>query len=348
MTKSQQMISPIKLLQEFQGWLSRHRALALLFMLGILLWIFQTWLQRPQPRIFHVLGSSTRHVDTLWIKQEIFTQMVGYCSKAIYAMPITRDSLRAIDINTGATKWEVGLPLGRGGGARGLLMDQNTIYIATSVFVDAYEITTGKLKWSTKLGEGHVSVIPQLDSNLLRVYYGSKLIELDPISGKLLTAVPNETIAWSSGNIILKVTPTNQLAAFDKELGNLLWANDSLFYVDEGQEPLDIGNNTLLVSLVKGVCAQNLETGEYRWCHPEIDISNVAIDSQSHLGYAMRDDLVLLTIDLQTGRVLGETSFLSSQPIDDKIGSVSSISFSDGVVVISFSDSGQTFGLKYK
>jgi hypothetical protein len=62
----------------------------------------------------------------------------------------------------------------------------------------------------------------------------------------------------------------------------------------------------------------------------------------------MREDLVLLAIDLETGNILGETNFLSTQPIDKQIGSVSSITASDGVVVVSFSDSGQTFALKFK
>jgi hypothetical protein len=61
----------------------------------------------------------------------------------------------------------------------------------------------------------------------------------------------------------------------------------------------------------------------------------------------MRDDLVLVTIDLQTGEVLGETTFLSSQPVDKEIGSLSSIAFSNGVIVVSFSDSGQTLGLVF-
>ena len=58
-------------------------------------------------------------------------------------MPYTRDSLRAIDISNGSTKWEVALPLERGGGADSLLSDQNTVFVVTSIFIDAYEITKG-------------------------------------------------------------------------------------------------------------------------------------------------------------------------------------------------------------
>lgn len=335
----------MKLSQQFRNWLPRRGALALLIMMVVLLWIFQIWLKRPQPHISHVLGSSTQQVDVLWLKQEIFTQMAGNGSGVIYAMPITRDELKTINISNGVIYWEVKLPLERGGGARGLLTEQNTVFVATSVFVDAYKRETGELKWSTQLGDGHVSVIPQLDSNILRIYYGDKLIELDPETGKILTMVPKDAIVWMSGNIILQVSPANQLIALDKQSSEVLWTSNRLFYLDERHDPIDIGKNSLLVGFTRGVCALNLKNGEYYWCHPEIYISDVAIDYQSQLGYAMREDLVLLTIDLQTGDVLGETSFLSSQPIDEQIGSMSSITFSDGVLVISFSDSGQTFGL---
>jgi outer membrane protein assembly factor BamB len=335
----------MKTSKQFRGWLSRRGALALFIMLVALIWIFQIWLERHQPRISHVLGTSTQHVDVLWSNQEIFTQVTSNEDGAIYAMPITRGNFRAIDIHDGSTTWEVDLPLEKGGGAAGMLATQNKIFIVTSIFVDAYEATTGELKWSTKLGDGHVSVIPQLDSNILRIYYGDKLIELEPETGKILTMIPKDAIVWVSDNIILQVSPANQLIALDKQSSEVLWTNNRLFYLDERHEPLDIGRNSLLVGFTRGVCALNLENGEYYWCHPEIYISDVAIDYQSQLGYAMREELVLLTIDLQTGDVLGETSFLSSQPIDEQNGSMSSITFSDGILVVSFSDSGQTFGL---
>ena len=91
-----------------------------------------------------------------------------------------------------------------------------------------------------------------------------------------------------------------------------------------------------------------LRNGEDGWCRPEAYISRVAVDRQSQLGYAMRDDFVLVTIDLKTGNVLGETSFLSSEPAKEYSGFVSSVVVSDGVVVVSFYDSGQAFGLSIK
>lgn len=334
--------------KKITAWLSQRWVLIIFFLLVVLLWIMSIWPQKTQLQIVHTLGPSTQSAEVLWIKQEIFTRMASNGSRVVYAMPITRDSLMAIDINNGSTLWKIELPLERGGGARDLLVDQNAVFVATSIFIDKYETTTGKLKWSTKLGDGHVSVITQIDAGVLRVYYGDELLELDSETGKILTSVAKHATIWMTDNVILKTSPNNHVIALNKQSGETLWTNNRLFYIDEDQKPLNIGNNKLLVGFGKGVCVINLQTGEYGWCNPEINISRVVVDSQSELGYAMREDLVLLTINLQTGNILGETSFLSSEPVDDQIGTVSAITFSDGVVNISFSDSNQTFGLVIK
>jgi outer membrane protein assembly factor BamB len=262
-------------------------------------------------------------------------------------MDLARDNLIAFDIRSGTTIWKTELPFERSG-AHSLLADENTVFVVTSVSVDAYEVTTGELKWSTRLGDGHVSIVSQLDSDKVRVYYGDKLHEIDSETGKILTTLPKDIIVWVLDDIILQETPTYKLIAINNQTDELLWTNDRGPYVREDYKPQDIGGDNLIVGFVRGICVLNLQTGEYSWCRPEIDITKLAIDYQSQQGFAMQDDLVLLTIDLQTGNVLGETSFLSSEPIDEQIGFLSSIIFSDGVVVISFSDSGQTFGLEFK
>ncbi|HLO32829.1 MAG TPA: PQQ-binding-like beta-propeller repeat protein, partial [Anaerolineales bacterium] len=322
--------------------------LTLLMALIVPIGILHACLQKPQPRITHSLGSSTQQVDVLWLKQEILTKITSGGNGTIYAMPISREWLMAINARDGTPIWNTELPLERGGGARGLLTNQNTVFVTTNIIADAYETTTGKLQWSTRLGNGHVSVIPQLDSNILRIYYGGKLIELDPKTGKMLTTIPKDNITWVSGDVVLQSSTTKQVVALDRRSNKSLWTNDRLFYIDEGKQPLDIGDGKLIVGFVRGICALDLRTGKYNWCRPEIYISNLAIDYQSQRGFAMRDDLMLLTIDLHTGKVLGETRFLSSKLVDEQLGFLSSIAFSNGVVVVSFSDSGQTFGLEFK
>jgi outer membrane protein assembly factor BamB len=330
-----------------QTWLLSQRTLTPFIVLTIMLWTIHACSQSPQQHIVHSLGASTQEVDVLWLKQEVFTQTTGY-GEIMYAMPISRDSLKAINISDGTTLWNTALPLERGGGARGLLANPNAVFVTTSIFADAYDPNTGELIWSTSLGDGHVSVVPQLDTKLLRVYYGNRLIDLETETGKIIASTDKDDVVWISENTILQISPSGQLTAINQQTGNSIWSNKKSFYIDESQEPINIGNEKLIVGLIKGICVLDLRTGEYSWCHPEIDISNVATNNQSQLGFAVRNDLMLLTIDLETGNVLGETRFLSSEPVDEQKGSVSSITYSNGVVVVSFSDSGQTFALGIK
>ncbi len=334
----------MKLDPELQKLLSRRGAPILAIVFIVLIWIVQLWLQKPLPLITHALGSSTQHVNTLWIRQEISTWPTASANGKVFTMLIDSDSLAAIDIKTGATIWKTALSFEQSG-ARGILANQNTVFVVTTLNVDAYDAKTGELKWSTKLGDGHVSIICQLDSDVLRVYYGDKIYELDSGTGKILDTLPKGLTIWISGNTVLR-----GFAAFDKQTGKLLWNQGLPFYLDEGIKPIDLSSNVLLVAEEqgRGICALNLHTGQYNWCRPENFNSMMAIDHQSQLGYAMRDDFVLITIDLQTGNVLGETSFLSSEPINKQVGSVSSITVSDGIVVVGFSDSRQTFGLSIK
>jgi outer membrane protein assembly factor BamB len=287
----------------------------------------------------------------LWFSQNFYAKMAVDESGVSYVMTFSRESLVAIENRSGAILWQVALPLERGGGARGLLANQNTVFVVTSIEIDAYEATTGALKWSTNLGGGHVSIVSQLDSDTVRIYYGDKLFEIDPETGKILSTAPKDSIIWVSGNVVIKTQPNNRLAAFDKQTDESLWTKCDMcdmFYAREDKEPQHIDTDTLIVGYKdKRICALDLLIGKDRWCRPEAYISKVAIDHQSQLGYAMRDDMVLVTIDLQTGNVLGETSFLSSEPAQEYFGFVP-IVFSDGTVVVSFGDSGQTFGLKFR
>ncbi|MGA7194176.1 MAG: PQQ-binding-like beta-propeller repeat protein, partial [Anaerolineales bacterium] len=239
--------------------------------------------------------------------------------------------------------------------ADSLLANQTTVFAIPTLSVDAYDAKTGQLKWSTPLGQGHVTIISQLDGSVVRVYYGDTIYELDSETGNLLATMPKRNIVWVSGNIVLKtVVPDQyQLSAYDRQTGALLWNQGPLFFVDEPYTPQVLSKDILIVaegqswSGLGGICAMNLQTGKYNWCRPEDFFSMMAINDQSQLGYGMRNDLVLLTVDLQTGNIVGETSFLSSKPFDKQVGSISSVTVSDGVVVVSFHDSFQTFGLEF-
>lgn len=339
----------MKRLQEFRIRLSPRWTLVLsIVFLTILLWILQIRLTRSTSSLTHTLGHSTQHVDVLWsTKDDMFNLVTANPHGVAFTMPMARDSLIALDVRSGTAIWKTKLQFEHSG-VKNLLTNENTVFLVTSISVDAYDSITGKLKWSRKLGEGHVSIVSQLDSDKVRVYYGDKLYEIDTKTGEILSNIPKDDIVWISNDILLRETSTNKLVAVSKRTNEVLWTNDQEPYITDDHKPRDIGEGNLVVGFVKGICRLNMQTGEYSWCRPEIDISKLAVDEQSHIGYAMRDDLVLITIDLQTGKVLGETNFLSNRAINEQIGFFSSMAFSDGVVIIAFSDSSQTFGLEFK
>jgi outer membrane protein assembly factor BamB len=338
----------MNLWRNFCMWLSKRWPLVLVIALLLIVWLGQLWLERPQPSITRTLGSSTQRVNVLWLSQDISAPVVTNEKGMVFAISATRDSLVAIQAETGTTTWETPLSFEERD-VRSMLVNQNIVFLVTTLTVDAYDAETGQLKWSTKLGQGHVTIMSQLDARVLRVYYGDQIFELDAETGKILNSQPKGDIIWISGDTVLKV-----FSAFDRQTGKLLWNQGPPFYLDEGIEPKGLGIDTLLVaqrpgsSFIKGICALNLRTGQHNWCRPEEFSSVMAVDQQSQFGYAMRSDTVLLTIDLQTGHILGTTSFLSSStPTPKEIGAFSSIAASNGVVVVSFSDSKQTFGLKF-
>lgn len=341
----------MKLSERFRVWLARRGALVLFFVALVILSIVPKLREKPPLRISRTLGSSTQHVEVLWLSQNFYTKIAVDKSEAIYAIPFPNNSLVAIDNRSNVILWQVDLPLERVGGVVGLLANQTTVFVVTSIELEAYEATNGALKWSTNLGDGHVSIVSQLDSDVVRIHYGDKLFEIDPETGNVLSTTPKDSVIWVSGNVVLKSLPNNQLTAFDKQTGESLWIKCDvcdMFYAREDKEPQHMDTDTLIVGYKdKRICALDLRTGKDRWCRPEAYISRVAIDHQYQLGYAMRDDYVLVTLDLQTGNILGETVFLTSEP-DKEYFDFVPIAFSDGVVIVAFGDSGQTFGLKFR
>ena len=174
----------MRLKQKFQNW-SSYKRLSLIFGIAvILLWGIPTLLDRlSSTTITYTLDPSVQSVKVVWIRNEIFTRIASNGTELLFATPIGGDYIEFIDVNNGNTIHKIE----RAGSARGLVANQNTLFITTSTFTDAYEIPTGVSKWSTRLGDGHVSVISQIDSNLLRIYYGDKLIEIEPQTGQVLS-----------------------------------------------------------------------------------------------------------------------------------------------------------------
>jgi outer membrane protein assembly factor BamB len=310
---------------------------------------------KPKPGITRTIGASTQPFKTLWVRQDLSAlSIASHLDEMVYDLSSARDSLVALAAENGADNWRISLSFERSG-VRELLTDGNAVFSVTTLGVDAYDAATGEYRWSTRLGDGHVAVIPQLDAGLLRIYYGDVIYEIDPGSGSILSSEPQDDTNWVIDGIDLRSSPTNELIAVDRKSETQLWAKGQPFYINEGQEPQDLGADILIVArepagiwnYARGICALNVRTGTYNWCRTETYLSKMAIDRQSQTGYALRDDFVLVTIALRDGSLVGETSFLPSTLPDELLNTSReySITFANGVVVVVFGDSGQTFGL---
>lgn len=335
-------------LQRLQRWLSRRGTLVLFLLLAIVVWALPGWFEKKTPTITHTLALSTIPAETIWLNQEVFTKTIYNDNGVMYAMPVSRENIAAIDINNGNVIWKADLPLERGGGARGLLALSDKVFVITSMFIDAYEASTGNLKWSTQLGKGHVRVLAQIESDLVRIYYGDNIIEVGQETGAIIRTYPANNVKWKIGNLSLAASPSNYLIAFNNQNDEPLWKNDLPFFIGEELEPIDVGNGELIVGFVDGICKLKLMNGTYVWCHPEINIADTAVDIPSQRVFAMTNDLEIFIIDLQTGDMIGQSRFLSSAPMTNERSVIASLEFGDGVLVVSFNDSGQTFGIKLK
>jgi outer membrane protein assembly factor BamB len=346
------------MLSKARLWISHNRTLTVLALLVGLVELVNLWPREQAPRIVRTFASSTLPLRVQWMSQDFSHIMTSSPSGAGFAMSSATGKLVGFDMQTGLINWQDDLGFVHTN-PRALLANDRAVFVVTTSSVDAYSATTGKQMWSTGLGAGHVSIIAQLDSNILRVYYGDKVYELDPDSGRKLLSEPNGGIYWVSGNVVIRYLSAKQVAASDKLSGQPLWASDHVFYVEEGQEPHSAGPDTLIVArahsfnsvFANGLCALSLATGAYAWCLDGTFVSKPAVDSGSQVGYVMRSDSILLSIDLRSGGILGETRFLPSElPKELEFLDGAWIASGKGAIAVTFYDGGdsrQTFGLSF-
>lgn len=290
---------------------SRQAFITLIVLVLVIFLSLYSLIQKTQPYLTYTLGTLDQGFELAWYKDVGFASFVSNSDGVIFALPIGGEKLFAFDAKTGLTYWETDLSFEQSG-MRVFLGDVSSVYIVSSINVNAYDAKTGNIRWSTKLGDGHVAIEAQLDGDLLKIYYGNRLYEIEPETGKILYIKPG---------------------------------------VAHGDYPtFKIVNDEFLLtgSTSGGLCAQGAKTHKLLWCHPDIDLNLITIDEVCGLVYAMPDDNILQVINLFTGDVLGESTFTRSIPVDEKDDNryVPVLFYGDGVVVVSFVDSGQTFGLK--
>lgn len=330
-------------LPSFQEWL-RKRGKALLFVLIIMLIpTIQSLLEETVQPIYitYSIDISSYPSKQLWRKDEFYSLMAPSSKRRVFLMQSPTNNLFAVDSKVGNTIWSIEPPIGQGG-VRGLLANENTVFIITTLNVNAYKAETGELQWSTKLGNGHVGIISQLDSDILRIYYGNDIHEIDTETGEILMSYPKDDTLWVLNNIVLKARYPFGIDAFVKQTDEFLWRQEQSFFVEENLVPQNLDEDVIFVwqkpasSLIGGICALDLKTGEYIWCRIENFNSVMAVDGQSKYGYALRDDNTLLMINLQTGHTMNERNFFSKNLPPLAMGASPSIIVNNGNVIVSF------------
>ena len=342
--------------------IGRYIGIAILIVLLLVLeWISN----RPEPKVTRQIGRSSDDVQALWTRNMyLWDYGSDWENNIIYVVDRT-EHLMAIDSLTGSIVWDIPLTeANRHGdfnqfGAHYFFTNNQTLFTVTSTHVNAYRASTGELLWYTKLGGGHVGIYVQEEDDLLRVYYGDKIFEISQASGEIISTQQKDDIVWIQNDIEIHcpLTPSQNgavktcwvgLTGIDRTTGTILWKNNKPIFSEYYQEqPV---NNVLFVKFPGNrICALNPDIGEYDWCLPEGNLSNITIAEGEKSGYLLRYDFNLVKINLLTGDILTETQFLPMILPEgmqrDNYGY--RVAVTKDAVIVSFGDSDQTFGLKF-
>jgi outer membrane protein assembly factor BamB len=307
--------------------------------------------QRPPPQINRQLDPSKK-VDVLWVKKLTLLYQVPIGShNTVYAGTID-DNIVAFNGVNGGVFWAKELPINERG-IRDFLVNESAIFNVNTTEVYAYTTSFGDLIWETHLGDGHVGINSQLDDSLLRIYYGNKIFEISPDSGKILKEQNSGTTYWIEDDIEIHTISPNQnvgMRGINRITGETIWGNNNpVFPRDLGFPIRSVGNSIIVLTDSYGMCSLDIKTGRYIWCRSERCISNLGIEEEDKdEGYILRSDFMLVKLNLATGETLAEIQFLPKelpQEMRDTIYGYS-VSVTKDVVIISFSDSDETFAIK--
>ncbi len=306
----------------------------------------------PPPKVIRRLGTRTIPLMVLWSRETAFPfQSADAASGALYVYS-TEDHLMALKGSTGHRLWDRKLPVEEAG-VRQLVNDGRSVFTVTATKAYAYDASTGSWLWSRTLGDGHVGIYAQMDNSILRVYYGTRIIELSPKTGEVLRDQENGNIEWVEGNVQIQQAapdPASRMVGIDRSTGGQLWSNHGPFFVKLESFPIQSAGGMLYVlSPESGICAVDLASGLYAWCRGGEYISNMAISPDRKTGYALDSMFALQAIDLESGKLVGEVQFVPSElPTDlQSLGFDYSVSATKDAIMVSFGDSDQTFGFRF-
>lgn len=297
------------------------------------------------------IDTTNAHLELLWMSNSsLWFQDADWNSNKIYAYT-TKEKLLSFDSETGSIFWEKNLP-SQELGIRGLVAINQSLFTITSTDIYRYASFNGERVWATHIGDGHVPINIQNAEDSLNVYYGERVFNVSTESGNISDVSSDAKIYWMGKKVLIlqsSLGMNSGMNGIERSTGKVLWENaESSFRIEEWFPVQSLGQSIFVLTDDLGICSFNFFTGEYIWCLPDKFISNLGVNTVNRIGYILDGDFLLLEIDLDTGQILAETQFLPRELPEDmrSRGFEYTISVTKDAVVVSFSDSVQTFGLR--
>jgi hypothetical protein len=258
--------------------------------------------------------------------------------------------LAAISLAGGEELWSTNVPFVNSDLVL-LLGDETSLYAVTRTGADAYVASAGWHLWTSTLGVGHVEVDGQLEGEVVRVYYGENVFELDKKTGSVVASYPKGNLLWQVGSLQIMRGPESGIVGTEMDSGEVRWSSGlERFRMDDPWTPELIGADTLVIyplSAKLGYCALGLQDGSVAWCTNDRPISNFSAAEDQGYGYYLRNDFRLIRVDLSSGQADLEVPFLPSRLPSSMSRNRYEywVAAKDGSVAVLFSDSNQLFVL---
>lgn len=229
-------------------------------------------------------------------------------------------------------------------------LDTERLYIVDDFRVYAFDLETGALRWETQEFAGHTGYYfrPWDPVKPLRLHADTgEVILIDPATGAVTERGQEYEELFQYGSIKFVLT-MRALSAVDLKSGQVLWSHSSEpipFTAQMNLWPSFIDGDVVFLSdhAIYAINRVDLQTGATRWKTDSIYVSNFALDDSGRL-YAMRQDGVLVVLDVNTGDILDEIQF--SGPQIDPHTKNYSVVVANSYVVVNFIDTQEIIALK--
>lgn len=230
-----------------------------------------------------------------------------------------RESVIAVDANTGKVIWETGDIEN----IKSLQAEDGRVYVGTIGFVRAFDIESGEKLWQggeqSPSKKGRLVVYPK--GKHLEVYdFDENLIYLlDSNTGQTLDRVSYPSIFFRYNNTNYSMTSGNHdLEATVESTGETLWSRDFEGFIYLW--PAFI-NDTMLINAGGKLFAVDTKNGNINWQTPDSDfITGVTLGDS--LAYAIRQDAAIVGFDSGTGEQVGTIEMSPHRTREDDGGYV--------------------------